>query len=70
MTLRMIKPIDVIKKYIGSIIPSIEPIFNPFYKLLLIYYCYYKIFLYKILKFFPYPLMLRQTLSDLQYLKL
>ena len=29
MTLKIIKPIDVIKKYIGSITPSIEPIFNP-----------------------------------------
>ena len=29
MTLKIIKPIDVIKKYIGSIKPSIEPIFNP-----------------------------------------
>ena len=28
MTLKIIKPIDVIKKYIGSITPSIEPIFN------------------------------------------
>ena len=30
ITLKIIKPIDVIKKYIGSITPSIEPIFNPF----------------------------------------
>ena len=29
MKLKIIKPIDVIKKYIGSITPSIEPIFNP-----------------------------------------
>ena len=29
MTLKIIKPIEVIKKYIGSITPSIEPIFNP-----------------------------------------
>ena len=29
MTLKIIKPIDVIKKYIGSIKPSKEPIFNP-----------------------------------------
>ena len=42
MKLRMIKPIDVIKKYIGSITPSIEPIFNTFViiflTLTLIYY--------------------------------
>ena len=31
MTLKIIKPIDVIKKYIGSIKPSIEPIFNPIF---------------------------------------
>ena len=30
MTLKNIKPTDVIKKYIGSITPSIEPIFNSF----------------------------------------
>ena len=29
MTLKIINPIDVIKKYIGSITPSREPIFNP-----------------------------------------